>query len=235
MAAAPTAGQVAAVVGITLACTAAVFALIDYWRAWLLADRARICWVSIAWVSLCFGLITGLALTQSDPARGLLTTTSWYSAGWQNGLSIFGIRINTWYAYTALVNYQIIRSILGSLISNFFRSYLLVKVQASGAGSSPGNRPSAAKLVAAQAAYDIVVFYYSVSDTMLLLAAADMTLITLAATVMADSVSTLYFCWQPVDGELVESAAKNAALATATEILPSRRKQHRHHVTGCHI
>lgn len=222
----PPAGEVAAAAGVTIACTGVVFLAVDYCRNWLLADRARICWVSFAWVLLCFSLITGLAVNNSDPAKGMVTTTSWYSAGWESGLSLFGIRINTWYAYAALVNYQIVRSILGSLLSNFFRSYLLVKVQASGAGAE--GRPSVTKLVAAQSAYDITAFYFSVTDTFLLLAAADLTLITLVVTVLADGISTAYFCLQPKDGELVENAARNTALATATEVLgPEAGKKRR--------
>jgi uncharacterized protein YqgC (DUF456 family) len=217
------AAEVGACVSVTLACTAALFLGVDASQKWFLARRERICWVSMAWVTLSFVLITALARTTQRPVKGLLTTSSWYSAGWGTGLNVFSVPVDTWFAYTLVVNYQIVRSVLGSLLTNFFRSWLLVTVQAtnrSKAGArAPGAQdaaakqalPSVAMLVAAQASYDIFVFYSSLTDTFLLMSQADLTLVTLITTLLADSVSTVYFCWQPEEARLEGGEAKNAS------------------------
>jgi hypothetical protein len=209
--------QVLAVVLITTLLTSAVFAVLHRYRAWFLADRSRICWVSAAWVLVTFVTTTVLALTLPHPAKGLFSAETWYSAGWRTGLSVFSIRIDAWWSYAIVINYQIIRSILGSMLTNFFRSYLLVSVQAGGDVSGK-SRPSALKLVAAQAVYDIFVYYSSLTDTFLLLAQADMTLITLVATVLTDSVSTLYFLADPLDGAMVEGASRDSAAASEADV-----------------
>ena len=80
---------------------------------------------------------------------------------------------------------------LGCLLTNFFRSWLTVKVQVN---REPKKRREMFFYIFAMVSYDLFAFYSSLTDTYLLLSQADFTLVTLIATCLADSASTVYFC-----------------------------------------
>ena len=127
--------------------------------------------------------------TPSPPA---FTTTTWFSAGWRAGLSVFGIKVNSWWRYCIVLAFQISRSILGSLLTNIFRPHLTVKVQTIGTGRKALTRSETNAVVAAQASWNIFGFVASLSDSFLMLSQIDLSIITLVVTMLADSQSTYF-------------------------------------------
>jgi len=131
------------------------------------------------------------SVPQGDPADGLFTTKTWFSAGWNTGLSIFSVKVNTWWRYLILIIYQIVRSILGSLLTNAFRSYITVNIQSGGGRKAdPGDT---ARVVSSQLAYNFFIYYSSLTDSYIMLSQLDLTIITTASTMLTDALSTIYF------------------------------------------
>ena len=158
-------------------------------RSFIVRERLFIPYVCLTWSIIAIVVTAVVASAQSDPAEGIFTTKSWFSYGWNTGMSMFSIRINTWNRYLAVIIYQVlfcacetlipnpssliqfhrlgkvVRSILGSLLVNVFRSYLLVSIQS-------GQHTTDARLMevlGAQAAYNIFVFYSSLTDSYIML------------------------------------------------------------------
>ena len=98
--------EVLLVVSISTAYTVALFAGVHAYRGPLVAQPLVITFVSFVWVVLCIGFTTAVAFTADNPSAGLFTTTSWYTSGWDSGLSLFSVRIDTWYRYLVVVMYQ---------------------------------------------------------------------------------------------------------------------------------
>lgn len=48
----------------------------------------------------------------------------YFSFGWNENLVLFGLRINTWWSYAVILNYQITRSVLNSLLNNIYLPWL---------------------------------------------------------------------------------------------------------------
>ena len=165
----------------------------------LLKTRIVIPIVCFGWSIVAITFTAALAATETNKPSGILTTKTWFSAGWNTGLSVFSIRINNWWRYLCVVIYQIVRSFLGSLIINIFRSYLIVKIQASSSGKksdSPAQEFDDVplwKLIGAQLAFNFFIFHASIMDSWLMLSQIDMTLITVSVTMLADSICTWLF------------------------------------------
>lgn len=217
-------GQVAIVTIVTIAYTAILLASVHACRAILLRERLLIAYVSIAWVIAIVTATVVIVKNQRESSGGLWTTTSWFDAGWDNGLSVFSIKVDTYWKYMLLVIYQVTRSVLGSLNVNLFRSYMMVEVQAAKCTKKetrvlgmPGTwfRPL---LMGAQASYDIFSFYTSIFDSFTMLAQFDMTLIITVMSTAMDVISTMYFCDQisppPQETRLDEVAPETRQVST---------------------
>ena len=110
----------------------AAFLVVHLLRKRIASNPVFIAYVSIAFVVVVVGSTGYIFANQTNPSGGIFTTKTWFCAGWDTGLSIFSIRIDTWYKYTLVAIYQIVRSIVGSLLSNFLRPFLTVSVLAVG-------------------------------------------------------------------------------------------------------
>lgn len=183
---APAAGVVAVV---ALCVVALCVYLTHRFRLLLVRRRLIIPYVCVGWSLVAIALTATLASIQTNASTGILTTKTWFSAGWHTGLSIFSIRVDNWWRYLCVVVYQIVRAFLGSLITNIFRSYLVVEVQV----SKKEPKDETAQIIFAQLAFDFFVFYVSITDSWLMLSQMDMTILTMGVTMLADGQSTYYF------------------------------------------
>lgn len=171
-------------------------------------DRLAIAWIAGA-LSLCVSLpLIIVAATTEKTSGGVLTTRTWFGAGWKNGLSILSVKIDTWWKYALIVSYQIVRSFVGSILVNVFRSFLLVVVQG-GAITSSSKKDDEKNIekktaeqvellkkkliICAQVAFNVFVYVSSIIDSMLVLSSIDMTFVTLVSTITADAITTNFF------------------------------------------
>ena len=184
--------QAVAVSVFAIAWTAACFATVHTLRAEIVMRPLGITYVALAWTVIMIVFAACVSAVQSDPSGGLFTTTTWFSAGWRAGLSVFGIKVNSWWRYCIVLAFQISRSILGSLLTNIFRPHLTVKVQTIGTGRKALTRSETNAVVAAQASWNIFGFVASLSDSFLMLSQIDLSIITLVVTMLADSQSTYF-------------------------------------------
>lgn len=134
-----------------------------------------------------------VAATNGNTRDGVLTTQTWFGAGWENGLSLLSVRIDTYYKYLLIVGYQICRSFLGSVLLNVFRSYLLVEIQGGAQTNGTSKKDSTMLVVGAQICFNFFIFVSSVIDSMLVLSSIDMTVITMVSTMVADAITTCFF------------------------------------------
>lgn len=91
-------------------------------NAWALPVVSLVC-------TLFFLVVTSVllyAIPYQDPNVPLVSPFShrWFSIGWNSSLVFMGVRIDSPVAYGLIVNYQITRCILGSLLSNAFMPYV---------------------------------------------------------------------------------------------------------------
>jgi hypothetical protein len=103
--------QLYAEVLLVLFCTCGFTAALFYWvhayRKLLMDKPLVITFVAFGWVILCLTFTTAVAFTAGDRSVGLFTTTSWYTMGWTSGLSLFSVRIDSWYRYLVVLLYQV--------------------------------------------------------------------------------------------------------------------------------
>lgn len=163
------AGQTATVVVVTLGVIATCLYATHHYRDVIQRNRMVIPYFCLAYSMAAVAATAGVAATQANPSGGLFTTTTWFAAGWHTGLSVFSIRIDTPWKYTVVVLYQIIRSFLGSLVVNYFRSFLLTEIQAKGAAT---RTYSVGTVMGAQFAYNVFSFYSALTDSYLMLSQA---------------------------------------------------------------
>ena len=145
--------------------------------------------VSFLFTAATIGLV--LAWRYSVPhAESLsLTSNSWFAAGWNNGLSFFGIHINTWWGYAIIVNYQVTRTIIGSMLSNVFRPFITSQVQNRLLNKTIDDRLTSSILFA-QGAVTVFGFVTTLTDLFLYLSQVDLALISLFVTLISDAAST---------------------------------------------
>ena len=185
------AAEVTVVCVVAITVTAMLFALVHVFRKLVVENRLIIPYICLAW-SVAAGVVISVTVAlQTSPAESLFTTKSWLSGGWHTGMNLFSIKIDSWQRYLLVLVYQIVRSILGSLITNVFRSYLLVTIQSGSGGKARKDRVGV--VLGAQAAYNCFSYASALSDSFILMGQADMTLVTVVVTVLADAISTVYF------------------------------------------
>jgi hypothetical protein len=154
------------------------------------AEPVRLCYAALIWTLCVFSVFTAAALrTPNDtPAGG---TDTWFTAGWGTGLSVLGVRINTWYKYLLIVLYQITRCVLGSLIANVFRPFLVAEVQSKALNKSLDRRKKP-KILGAQFSTTVFAFLAMITDMFLYLKQMDMSLISLFTALSVDAICTNY-------------------------------------------
>jgi hypothetical protein len=123
--AAPAAG----VAAVTAVWSVACFALIFYMRDKLGAKQG-VLYLPTACVLFVGGFAAtagALVRVYRDPSAPLVSPFSarWFSAGWNSELVFLGVRIDNGLRYGLIINYQITRCILGSLLSNAFQPYVM--------------------------------------------------------------------------------------------------------------
>ena len=183
--------QIATVLLVLAAYYAAVFAAVQLWlKERLQRDRLLVPYLSLCWTAAVLAATATLSARNSDPSEGLFTTRRWYSAGWDTGLSVFSLRVDAWWKYLLVLLYQATRAIMGSLINNFFYSYLTVEVQAHGARRTHRDRRA---IMGAQAAANVFSYFASLTDVFIAMAQIDLSVLMLVTTMAADAVSTSYF------------------------------------------
>ena len=87
-------------------------------RSFIVRERLFIPYVCLTWSIIAIVVTAVVASAQSDPAEGIFTTKSWFSYGWNTGMSMFSIRINTWNRYLFVIIYQV----LFAHAKHFFRT-----------------------------------------------------------------------------------------------------------------
>lgn len=183
--------EVAAVVCFTIGFTACAYFGLHHLQDLLRREPLVPPYVALVWTLSIVSVIGATVATQSNPSDGLFTASSWFSGGWKNNVSLFRIRIDTWYKYELTVMYQVVRSLIGSMISNFYRPYMVTQVQTKRVVCS---KRRIYLILGGQFAVNMFGFFSSLTDTYLLLSTVDFTAITLAITTISDCLSTVYLC-----------------------------------------
>jgi len=82
--------------------------------------------LSLLFVVVSLGITAGLVVTYARPDAPLVSAFSkrWFSWGWNDNLYFMGVVLDSPVAYGLIVNYQILRCVLGSLLSNAFAPYI---------------------------------------------------------------------------------------------------------------
>lgn len=131
------------------------------------------------WGLIVIGCIFGFSMR--------LGQTTWFVAGWErSAINIMGIEISTFWGYMIVTVYQISRCVIGSILANVFRPFLIGKIQNK---SIVPHHDVQVQILFAQAACTVFVFVSSITDIFLFLSRCDMAMITLATTIVSD-----WFC-----------------------------------------
>lgn len=174
------------VVSIACAYTGAIFTALAAHKTKCVSDPLFLPFASVVWTACVVAVIVTAATTVKDP-HPPFGAASWFVGGWKTGLSIFGVPIDTWWKYTLVLNYQITRSVLGSLLGNIFYPFLTVEVRAPAA--APQSRAVPAILLA-QTSSTLFFFFASVTDTFLFLSQCDISFIALGVGMTCDAFIT---------------------------------------------
>ena len=210
------AAQVSVVCIVAISVTILLFSLVHAFRKQVVVNRLVIPYVCLAWSLTAATVISITVATQTSPAESLFTTKSWLSGGWHTGMNLFSIRINSWQRYLLVLIYQIVRAILGSLLTNVFRSYLMVTIQG-GSGGAKARKDKTGVVLGAQAAYNCFSYASALSDSFILMGQADMTFVTMMVTVLADGMSTIYFM---ADADIDNKRDSDQLPQTSTQGMP---------------
>lgn len=172
-----------------------------------------------------FSLLTAYLLVKkhAQPGVPLVSAFSktWWSFGWHTGELVFmGVRIDSPVAYGLIVNYQITRCVLGSLLSNAFAPYLTTLQSNLVKGSEKGERgggragvlrllfnpPFPINLLLARLLADMYSFASGLTDLILYLSAFDIFLVSGVATMVTNWLVT----WLLLDLERERAGASHA-------------------------
>jgi hypothetical protein len=173
-----------------ITCAGSVYGLRDY-----LIGRGKsgvplfLPWVAAVWTGI---VVIGTFVWRSFSAKSnslSISSTNWFTAGWQHGLEFFGIPIDRWWKYSIILCYQTGRSILGSLLSNVFKPFLLSEVQNQLLNSNI-DASLTTRILLAQGFVTLFGYVSSLTDLFLFLAQLDMSVITVALTLTTDATST---------------------------------------------
>lgn len=162
--------------------------------------------VALAWTVGALVMIFLWRSQTDNPINTLsLGGTTWYAAGWTYGLLFFGIPIDTFWKYVIIVNYQITRTILGSLLSNVFTPFLVANVQNKAIHKTLDGRQTF-KILLALNAVNLFGFVATLTDIILYFAQIDVALISLGIKMISDTVSTYGVLESSLKGNLKDYA-----------------------------
>ncbi len=177
----------------------------------------------LAW-TIFVALFAGVAVrvgggnTRGPSSSATLGTSAWFNVGWSGSTtSFFGVSINTWYAYLLVINYQITRCILGSLLSNIFKPYIIT-LQSNLLQSSKLDM-DIRWLLLAQACVTVFSSFSYLTDIFLYLSQVEVAIVSLAVTLLID--------WQSTTALLIGARGKRAGevfYPPETETLFARKK-----------
>lgn len=179
------------IVTISVSWTTFLFWTINRQKKKLIAQKLplRLAYYSLIWaIAVIVSILTWSRLKGNENSESL-GSKSWFNVGYKTGLSFFTISIDTWYKYAVIVNYQITRSIIGSLLSNVFRPFMTSEVQSKMHNKSI-DRSQTIYILLAQASVTIFGFTSTITDLFLYLSQVDISIISLVITLISDAAST---------------------------------------------
>ena len=199
----------------TVAWSALLFATTYYHRSRLSPKTSKLALPLASLACSCAFVITaGLLVREyATPGTPLVSPFSgrWFSIGWNRSLVFMGVVCDSPVAYGLIINYQITRCIIGSLLSNAFLPYV-VALQGTLLFQ---NEKDMHKLLFARACTDVYGFVSSLTDLILYVSQIDIFFISCIATIATNYVST----WL-----LLQSADSDARLLGRKELLSGLEK-----------
>lgn len=142
----------------------------------------------LLWTLGVSAAIVTLLKTSSSHGGFSVGSHAWLNVGWErSSLNFFGIQVNSAWSYFLVINYQIARCILGSLLSNIFKPYIL---GLQGGSKLVFDRNQEYWLLSSQAAVTVFSSFSYITDIFLFLSQVDMSVVSLAVTMFIDWHST---------------------------------------------
>lgn len=185
------AAQVLIIVFITFFATVFQYWLLNTYKSVLIAQKLplRLAYYSLVWT---VGVLTAFMLWSKYGGKkqsGIITSTSWFNIGYKMGLTFLSVPIDAWWKYLIVVNYQVTRNIIGSLLQNIFRPFMLAEVQ-SKMNNKTIDRSQTVWILLAQSSVTIFGFVSSITDLFLFLSQIDLSIVSLVITLISDAAST---------------------------------------------
>jgi hypothetical protein len=176
---------------LTVTYTAFIFGLLEVFRDVIITTKEPVLLPILAfvWTAVVVAVFVKLGMDQ-DANSQLFGTRTWFSYGWRTGLTVFNVRVDTWWKYSLVVDYQITRALLGSLLANVFRPYLLMRVQAVTHSSTLDAAQNTTVVILSQSAVSAFAFFATVTDMFLYLSQCDISLVALLVTMVSDGLAT---------------------------------------------
>lgn len=184
--------EVSAVVVVTLTFVVVAFACLRLFQRQIFAAREPLvlCYTAALWTVAVFSVFAWAAQRAKREDRVYEgADEGWFTAGWETGLSVLGVPIDTAFKYQLILLYQILRGIQGSLINNVFRPFLVAEVQ-SKANNKGVDRSKKGKIILAQSCVTMFGFMAGITDMFLFLAQIDLSVTSLAIALITDAVCT---------------------------------------------
>ena len=184
--------EVGTVVVVTVTFVIASFASLRLFQKQIFAAREPLvlCYTAAVWTVAVFSVFAWAAQQAKRRHHVVVADDGgWFSAGWETGLNVLGVPIDTAFKYQMILLYQILRSIQGSLISNVFRPFLVAEVQ-SKANNKGVDRSKKGKIILAQSCVSMFGFMAGITDMFLFLAQIDLSATSLVIALITDAVCT---------------------------------------------
>jgi hypothetical protein len=179
-----------AVVGIVVLYVIALFWVIEKNAAKLAHEKVPMTLPKIGFIWFCVSLALFIFWNSTSGTMPLnIPKRNWFSGGWAFNFYLFSIRIDTWWKYLIIVIYQVTRSVIGSLLSNIFKPFIMTEVQSKMLNS---NTDIARRndILWAQFAVTLFSYFSTITDIFLHIAQIDVSLISLVVTLIADGGAT---------------------------------------------
>ena len=151
---------------------------------------------AFAWLGFIWTLVSSTALfvwsaQYSTPTNK--NASSWFRIGPNDSLYLFNIPINTWWAYSIILIYQVTRSLVSSLISRVFSPFLITEISGKQLKVEPLSPTKGFYIQFALACATVNGYWGAASDIFLALTQIDLTLIGMLSTILFDSISLQKF------------------------------------------
>jgi hypothetical protein len=182
--------QTLAVVGIVVLYVIALFWVIEKNSAKLAHEKVPMTLPKVGFVWFCISLVFFILWNSMNDTVPLnVPKRDWFSGGWAYNFYLFSIRIDTWWKYLIIVVYQVTRSVIGSMLSNIFKPFIMTEVQSKmlNVNTDISRRND---ILRAQLAVTLFSYFSTITDIFLLLAQIDVSLISLVVTIITDGGAT---------------------------------------------